>query len=633
MRTRTLFHQLLGLVLLGSLPVGAATYPIDLSGELDVSSDDAAASAPAVGHGGHGRFVIAWRARAAGGDSIQARVLQRVGSAIEIAPPFIVRTAVAGVTLSAPGVAMDAAGRFTIAWGEGRATESCVGLRRFGARGQPLVSPSVEGCQPASSSPVEAPQVAAGANAGGEVAIVWTRRTAAANQHVLRLRTLSPTGVLRAVATVASQAGSDPGPRVAVGGGQVFVVWSNPAATLRRFSIAGAPLGSAGPLPAYGGHDPAVASNRNGQFASVWAEGGATDGSSFIGGWIFNADGSRMPRGFLDPLDYDALFPDGDVFNPDIAADRVGGLAFLWESELYDAEATAIVGRIYNSLGDELSPIFRLNTEEAGAQKHPAVTLADDGDFLVAWETPPAGGDTEQHVHAALFHMPHDDDPCVYRGNTFLCELLGNFILAAPIQFGTGIANGDVPLLGDLDGDGRADPCLRRGGQFLCDLAHDGGAAEKKITFGPAGAPAFLADVDGNGSADPCVRTGRTFLCDTAHNGGAAELREDFGLATDLPVMGDVDGSGRADICVFRTASKSFLCDTAHDGTLGLTYAVNAKPGDRPLLGDVDGDGRADFCLARGAKLFCDRHTGVLEFRSLSTRLKDWLLLGNVDGM
>src|SRR5436190_21548589 len=125
MRLRALGPLFFGLMLPGFSPVAAATVPTDLSSEIDASIDDVEASLPAVGHGG-GLFVIAWRTHAAGGDAIQARIAQHIGSSTTFKPPFTVKAAVAGVSLSGPGVAMDAAGLLTIVWGEARATESCV---------------------------------------------------------------------------------------------------------------------------------------------------------------------------------------------------------------------------------------------------------------------------------------------------------------------------------------------------------------------------------------------------------------------------------------------------------------------------------------------------------------------------
>jgi hypothetical protein len=99
----------------------------------------------------------------------------------------------------------------------------------------------------------------------------------------------------------------------------------------------------------------------------------------------------------------------------------------------------------------------------------------------------------------------------------------------------------DLPLAGDVDGDGDDDPCVRRGAVFLCDTVHDGLEAEVSISFGKPGDRAFLGDLDGDGRADPCVIQGDRLLCDTAHDGGKAELNVRFTLPG-VPLLGDVDG-------------------------------------------------------------------------------------------
>jgi hypothetical protein len=58
-----------------------------------------------------------------------------------------------------------------------------------------------------------------------------------------------------------------------------------------------------------------------------------------------------------------------------------------------------------------------------------------------------------------------------------------------------------VPLLGDMDSDGRDDACVFRVDRFLCrflcDTAHDGGGAEVEIHFGETGAIPLLGNVNG----------------------------------------------------------------------------------------------------------------------------------------
>jgi hypothetical protein len=54
----------------------------------------------------------------------------------------------------------------------------------------------------------------------------------------------------------------------------------------------------------------------------------------------------------------------------------------------------------------------------------------------------------------------------------------------------------DLPLLGDVDGDG---------GRFLCHTVHDGGGAGVSVAFGLAGGTPLLGDMDGDGREDFCV--------------------------------------------------------------------------------------------------------------------------------
>ncbi len=173
-------------------------------------------------------------------------------------------------------------------------------------------------------------------------------------------------------------------------------------------------------------------------------------------------------------------------------------------------------------------------------------------------------------------------------------------------------APGDIALLGDVDGNGQADLCLYHSGTFFCATDHSDPnsypyPSPVSLPFGgrPGDVP-LIGDVDGDGIPDLCVRRGRRFLCDTAHNGGSAEWKVSFGLASDIALLGDVDGNGTADPCVYRNGL--FLCDTAHDGGLPEVVIAFGQPGDVPFLADADGDGRADPCVLRASVFYCDIH-------------------------
>ncbi len=77
---------------------------------------------------------------------------------------------------------------------------------------------------------------------------------------------------------------------------------------------------------------------------------------------------------------------------------------------------------------------------------------------------------------------------------------------------------------------------------FFCDTARNGGDDEYAVRFGTASDLPLLGDVDGDGRDDPCVfrPAETTFFCDTAHNGGDDEYAVRFGTASDLPLLGSL---------------------------------------------------------------------------------------------
>jgi hypothetical protein len=259
----------------------------------------------------------------------------------------------------------------------------------------------------------------------------------------------------------------------------------------------------------------------------------------------------------------------------------------------------------------------------------PSVALSDAGTFLAAWTVDfvPATED-RPGIEGRAFALLRDDDRCVWRDGSFLCDTAYDGSFHQQLDFGRA---GDRPLLADFDGDGIDNPCVRRGNTFRCARP---GRSDLVLRFGRTAHTPLAGDLDGDGDDDPCVRRGRAFLCDTAHNGGAPEVNIALGTASDEPVLGDVDGDGDDDPCIWSAIAEAFLCDVTHHGTPILNYPANPQPGDRPLLGDLDGDGRADFCFARGETLLCDLdRVGVLTEETLATEAGDFLVLGNVDGV
>jgi len=528
-------------------------------------------------------------------------------------------------------LAADAEGRFATFWHEFDSSEFL--LRLFNPDGDPLETARLESIS-ASLEP-SAPRTAAVAmDPSGAISAAWLQEKEGFDQTTNELwvqlfdANLAPVGGSFQV-RVPPQGANPPALAMARGNTILvdhFLVGDDVLLAVQRFDAQGRPLGRKIPV-ADGSTDrnqPAIAANAEGRFVVVWRD------NFGIGARLFDASGRRV-----GPLIRAGRAAFADL--PDVAMDSRGNFVVIWQVDSQD-QFHQIRTRLFNREGVPqggetiVAPdLFNQSYYFFGIP--PAVALSDAGTFLVSWATD-AIDFPEQYVAAVqgrTYTVLRDDDRCVWRDGTFLCDTARDGHPAhLELPFG---ASGDRPLLADFDGDGIDNACVRRGNKFLCDT--DGqGAATLVLRFSTSQYTPLAGDLDGDGDDDPCVRRGRAFLCDTAHNGGGPEVNIPLGIDSDEPALGDVDGDGDDDPCVWRLSTGTFRCDTTHDGSLDLAQAVDAQPGDRPLLGDVDGDGHADLCFARGEALLCDLdRDSVLTEETLATKPGDLPLLGNVDGV
>jgi hypothetical protein len=365
----------------------------------------------------------------------------------------------------------------------------------------------------------------------------------------------------------------------------------------------------------------AVAMAQDGSFVVVWQEPVENDASTYIIlGQRFSSDGTPVGA----QLRISEGLPGFQEF-PDVAADPHGNFIVTWNE---DNITGVTMSRLYRANGSPVTTRPVALTQGVG-QEDAVVAFGSNGTFAIAWTElfPPIG----MIAHVRRFSASPGPEFCIFRNGVFSCDT-GRTGGIAEVRHPFGGDPGDIGLLGDVDGDGRADPCVFRNGQFLCDTAHDYGAAEFQESFGQNGDTPLLGDIDGDGRADPCVFRSGHFLCDSAHDG---QVHQDLSLPFqpgDLPLLGDVDGDGRADPCLFRAGL--FLCDVHHDGSLGLTIPFG-RPGDIPLLADFDGDGIAKPCVYRDKELLCysAQNGGSVQTILTFGDGSGTPLVGNLDGL
>ncbi len=445
----------------------------------------------------------------------------------------------------------------------------------------------------------------------------------------------------------------------------------------RRYDPSGHPIGPEFHVNTYRRNTQrlaAIAMDRSsGNFVVVW-QSKNQDGSDLgLYGQRFAADASKLGGEFLIPT-----HTEGEQGEGAIAMDLKGNFVVAWTgADPANLYRNAIFAQRFTASGERIGGEFQVSEATDGYEDASRIAMDGQGNFVISWDHWPVGlayarlyrangtpvrdpvqltlvpgyvvpqlgfaangtfgaawtdvltDDDIDDVYVQRFSASPGDEFCLFRRGELICDT-GRTGGDPEVRYPFGGQPGEIGLLGDVDGDGRADLCLFLAGVFRCDTGHDFGAAETRIRFGQSGDVPLLGDVDGDGKADPCVYRAGQFLCNTAHDGNV-NVTIAFGQPGDIPLLGDVDGDGRADPCVFRKGV--FLCDTAHDGSVSVTIAFG-QVGDIPLLGDFDGDGKADPCVYRAGQLLCDtKHDGTIGGRLTFGNGDGVPLLGNLDGL
>ncbi|GAA4830317.1 hypothetical protein [Kitasatospora terrestris] len=162
-------------------------------------------------------------------------------------------------------------------------------------------------------------------------------------------------------------------------------------------------------------------------------------------------------------------------------------------------------------------------------------------------------------------------------------------------------ANGDVPLSGDWNGDGKDTFGVYRPSDQKFYLTDNNSTAVKQPKYGNPGDVPLVGDWNGDGvdSIGVYRPSDQTFYLTNDDN--ATEVYHvKLGVLGDKPIVGDWNGDGKDTVGIYRPSDQTFaMTDSTTGGTTTTHNFKYGNPGDAPIKGDWDGDGRDEVGVYR----------------------------------
>jgi hypothetical protein len=184
---------------------------------------------------------------------------------------------------------------------------------------------------------------------------------------------------------------------------------------------------------------------------------------------------------------------------------------------------------------------------------------------------------------------------------------------------------GDVPVVGDWDGNGTANVGFLRHGAAPTFHLRRPGRTTLTLPFGWRSDQPLSGDWDGNGTVEVGARRPglQAFVLRRA-NGSTRTVP--LGTLSDFGIAGDWNGDGTTDLGVWHPSTQVFTLRAANGSTRTVRFG---SPGDRPVAGDWNGDGIDDLGVFHASTATFTLRT-VTRSGAVSTRRVVWGTSGSL---
>ena len=195
----------------------------------------------------------------------------------------------------------------------------------------------------------------------------------------------------------------------------------------QRFDTQGLPIGGEIPANTYTTSDqeaPAIAMDALGNFVVVWQSQGQDGSGAGVFAQRFDMQGQAVGAEFQVNT-----WTNDWQFEPDVVMAPNGRHVMVWTSASQDGSGMGVFGQVFDAQNQPVGGEFQANTFTADNQQQPAVGIAFDGRFAVAWLSfyqwgsgydvyaqcydevvAPSGGEQRPTTEPAYYHSGDHDD-------------------------------------------------------------------------------------------------------------------------------------------------------------------------------------------------------------------------------